>query len=325
MKIVIGVTHYGTLPIYLGFLKSFWNNCDQVDDMLVPILVDDGTPDKIAVREIEATCKRWNFGYVRHPENLGIAAAWNTILNYRADADLVVIFNNDIRFIAPGWLTRLKYYFEHNEQVGTVGLPLIGESGFNDADPRWDGVPGRVGAATGCNFAVRPQDALSIVNPDGSRGYWVSTMSFHEEVHMGFELASKGLLSAMLPFPPMSHAGGQSFQANSELIWRVPCDYIPMDMFLKYVRQSAFYVPQYEEQYAENKVDRMSYSRIMAAKAWGVLDAHEEKEIWEIKGEQVRILDSPQKFRHPQVVDIWEPRTSKWLDRNGQPREIDNF
>ena len=288
-------------------------------------MVDDGTPDKIAARETEAACKRWNFEYVRHEQNRGISAAWNTILQHKADADICVIFNNDIRFLTPGWLTRLKHFFLNNEQIGTVGLPLVDEPGFYDADPRWDNPPGRVGAATGCDFAVRPKDALSIVNPDGSRGYWESLISFHEEVHLGFELADRGLLSVMLPWPPTKHAGGQSFQANPELVWRAPCDYVPMDMFLKYVRQSKWYIPQYEEQYAENKVDRMSYSRVMAAKAWGVLEMHEEKEVWEIKGEQVRVLDEPQKVRHVAVVDKWPLRTVRWLDRQGQVREIDTF
>lgn len=324
MKIVIGVTHYGALPIYLGFLRSFWNNCDQVDDTLVPILVDDGTPDKVAVRETEQVCKRWNFEFVRHDQNRGISAAWNTILQHKADADLCVIFNNDIRFLAPGWLTRLKYFFEHNEQIGTVGLPLVNEPGFNDADPRWDNPPGRVGAAVGCAFAVRPRDALSIVNPDGSRGYWENLLSFHEEIHLGFKLASKGLLSAMLPWPAMRHIGGATFQANPELIWRdFPAGY-DLQEFLRYTRACQWYIPQYEEEYLKGKTDRMTTARYMFAKEWGLLEPGVER-YRDIKSERVDTWEEPQKPPHLAQVDKWPLRKIKWLDRQGQPREIDNF
>ena len=142
---------------------------------------------------------------------------------------------------------------------------------------------------------------------------------------MGFKLAEKGLLSYMLPWPPVSYRGGMAFSTHDELIWRQqPSSYLPMDQFLRYVRQTAWYVPQYEEKYAQGIIDRMSYSRVMMTKYWGLLDEIEAgNRIQEIKGEQVDILNEPQKPIHHRVVDSWPKRMIKWLDRDGTQKEAE--
>lgn len=320
-KIIVGVLTYGSLPRCDGFIKSCWQNLDPGFDVTL-VCCDDGTPDLQALKERRAFCQKSNCVLVEHGENRGIPAGWNTLADYDPEADLAVIFNDDIRFTTSGWLTRLVYFFEHNEQVGTVGLPLIHDDGYKDSDPRWWNPPGLVGAAVGCAFAVKPKDLFSIENFDGSKGYAVSLLSFHEEIMAGFELAKKGLLSYMLPFPPLSHQGGATFSTNPELVWRVPCEHLSVDEFLKYARQSRWYIKDYEPQYAGGKVDRMTYSRILFAKVYGILDEVEAgKRIQEIKGEQVDILDEPTKFVHRKVVDVWPPREISWLDRDGRERK----
>ena len=317
-KIIIGCSTYGSLPRANGFIKSFWQNLDPGFNVTL-VCCDDGTPDLQALKERRASCQKLNCVLIENGDNKGISATWNTLAGYDLEADLVVIYNDDIRFTAPGWLTRLAYFFEHNEQLGTVGLPLIHDDGYKDNDPRWWNPPGLVGAATGCDFAIRPSILFSVENPDGSKGFWNDLVSFHEEIHLGFKLAEKGYLSYMLPFPPCHHQGGATFSTNDELVWRKPSDYLPMDIFLKYVRQTRWYVPQYEEKYTNGIVDRMSYSRLMFARYWGILDEVEAgRGEQEIKGEMVSLLNEPQKPGHNRTVSPWPPREICWLDRDGK-------
>lgn len=322
-KIVVGVTTYGPIPRVNRFVRGFWSNIEPQLDISL-IMVDDGTDNEFAIKERRTLCQRSNVTLVEHGKNRGIPASWNTIVKYalKEKAHMVCIFNDDIAFLAPGWITRLKFFLENNEKVGMVGLPLVNEKGFKMMEDRWNGTPGRVGAAVGCAFAVIPRVWSLIQNPDGSTGFYEDLISFHEEVDFGFELATQGFLSYMLPFPPVYHMGGATFQASPELVWRQPSSYLPMDEFLRYARQSKWFVKDYESAYAEGKADRMTYSRIMAAKKWGVLsEVDAGRRFQEIKGDIVDILDEPQRFRHAQVVDPWPLRSIRWLDKNARIQE----
>lgn len=325
MKIIVGVSTYGTFPRVNRFIRSYWGNTEKLDNHeLIHVCCDDGTPDLTAVREREKFCKAWNFNFIRNEKNLGIPATWNNLASFDPDADLAVILNDDVTPLTAGWLTRLVHFFENNEKIGTVGLPLVNEGRFNDHDSRWLGNPGRVGAAVGCAFAVRPKDLFLIKNPDNSMGYWSDLIAFHEEVHLGFKLSEQGLLSIMLPWPPLWHQGGQTFAANPELSWRDPSDYLPMEEFLEWARQSRWYYSDFEKEYETGIADRMGYSRTMFSKYWGILDeCRAGRMMQEIKGEIVNILDEPQKFVHPKVVDIWPPRMVKWLDKAGKEQETE--
>lgn len=323
MNITIGVSTYGTLPMAERFIKNMWPHIESQFDVKM-VMVDDGTPDKPVVTERAKFCQKWNTQFIAHGVNRGISDTWNTILNTAVEnkSELCVIFNSDIRALMPGFLPRLAYFFKNNENIGGVGLPLLQEPLYDENDPRWDQSPGLVGAAVGCSFAMRPEVALSIENPDGSRGFFSALLSFHEEVDCGLRLAEKSFLSYMLPFPPLWHMGGQTFSTNSELTWRQPCELLSLEEFLKYHRQSPLYYPEYEEKYAEGIVDRMGYSRILAAKYWGVLaEIDAGRRFQEIKGEMVDVLKEPSKFFHALTVDKWPPRLIKWLDKEGRDRE----
>ena len=322
-KVTIGISTYGSLQRADGCIRSFWSNLDRKDDLEIKtVVVDDGTPDVQALKDRRDFCRRFNFALIEHGNNRGISTAWNTLASFDPDADLVFIANDDIRFIMPGWLTRLVHFFDNNEQVGTVGLPLIHEPGFKDDDPRWWAKPDRISCAGRYAFSVRPKDLFSIENPDGSKGFFVSLVSFHEELFCGFKLAEKGYDSWMLPFPMLYHQGGATFAANEEPIWRTPSPDLPMEVFLKYVRQSKWYVKEYESKYAEGIVDRMSFSRIQLCLHYGLLDEIEANgPIREIKGEMVNILDEPQKPIHAKFVDTLPSKTIKWLDKGGQEKE----
>lgn len=323
-KIIVGVSTYGLLPRAEGFIKNFWSNTESPKDIeIVPVCVDDGTPNVKVVREREKFCKDWNFNFIGHEKNLGIPAAWNSLASFDKEADLVVIANDDCRLLSPGWLSRFIHFFEKNENIGTVGLPLVSEMGFKDDDERWLGKPGRVGAAVGCFFAIRPQDAFSVENPDDSRGWWISLRSFHEEIHMGFKLAEQGKISLMLPWMPVYHQGGQTFASSPELVWMDPTPYVTMDEFLFWVRQSRWYVESFEEEYAKGHVDRMSMSRIMFSKHWGILDeVTAGRRVQRVGNEDdVDIFDSPQKLVHERVVTPIPPREVVYLDKEGKEQK----
>lgn len=316
-SVTVAASTYGTLPRVNNWIQSVWNNLEAE---IVPkvLVVDDGTPNIDAVKKRAEYCRKFNVQFLHNETNLGIPATWNRIFR-EAQTDLVVCFNDDIRILTPGWLSRLIYVFEHNENIGGVGLPLINEPGFKYDDPRWDQPPGRVGAATGCDFAMRPDVLFKIENPDGSKGFYSALKAFHEECIAGFKLAELGYDSFMLPWPPCHHQGGATFQANPELVWMKPDSYVPMEDFLRYIRALPWYVPQYEEQYSQGIVDRMSFSRAMMAKIWGILDM---EPMQEIPGEGiVNIWSEPQRWIHYKVVTPRPKRPFRWLDREGKEKE----
>ena len=320
-KITIAAPTYGNLPRVNFWIQSVWNNLEPGPEVDLDILVvDDGTPDKQVVENRSRYCGKFNVNFAANERNLGIPGAWNRIFRWAENhgSDLVLCCNDDVRFLAPGWLARILYVFNNNDAIGGVGLPLVNEGGLKMDDPRWDGEPGRVGAAIGCVFAMRPEVLFKVENPDGKNGFWESLRAFHEEVHAGFSLARLGYYSLMLPWPPLRHMGGATFQANQELIWMDLPDYLTKEEFLSYVRSLPWYVKGYEENYQKGRFDRMSMSRCMFTKYWGILGM---ERMQEIPGQGiVDIWAEPQKWVHSQVVTPMPPKELKWLDRNGTQR-----
>ena len=284
------------------------------------VCVDDGTKSIDILRARVAKAQQYGFKCIQHGQNRGIPAAWNTIVNHAAEnkSEVVVIFNDDIRLLSPGWLTRLVTVFENNQRIATVGLPLCNEPNFDDSqsEKMWGKTPGLVGCAVGCAFAGQPETLLLVENPDGTRGYWEDLVSFHEELQVGFKLAEKGYGSYMLPWPPVYHMGGATFGASPELTWRNPSDYLPMGEFLRYARSSRWYVKQYEDIYEQGRCDRMMYSRAMFCKYWGILGM-DRQWIDPLNGDIVDIHDEPQRYVHRQVVDQLQGREIAWLNKIG--------
>jgi GT2 family glycosyltransferase len=319
MKITIGVATYGPFPRVDGFFSSLRNNLDPQFDINL-VCVDDGTPQADVVRAREEKARKYRFLYVHHELNRGIPAAWNTILKeaIAAQSELAIIFNDDIRLMSPGWLTRMAKFFELNQQIGTVGIPLCNEPSFDDSksEEMWGKQPGLVGCAVGCVFGVRPDVAMLVENPDGTHGYWEDLVSFHEELELGFRLAEKGFSSYMLPWPPAYHMGGATFGSCPELTWRDVSPYLPAEEFIAYAQSSRWYVPQYLSAYESGKFDRMMYSRAMFCKRWGIL-AMDRKWIDPLTKEEVDIYDEPQRYVHRLVVDQLQGREVQWMDKMG--------
>lgn len=316
-SVTVAAATYGVLPRISGWIQSVWNNLEPNITPKV-LVVDDGTPDVDTVKKRAEYCRKFNVQFFHNETNLGIPATWNRIFR-EAQTDLVVCFNDDIRLLAPGWLSRLIYVFEHNDMIGGVGLPLVQEMGFKYDDPRWDGDVGKVGAAVGAAFAMMPNVLFQVENPDGSFGFWEALKSFHEEIAAGFRLSQLGYYSLMLPWPPCHHQGGATFQANPELIWMNLPDYLTMDEFSNYARAVPWYIPEYEERYSQGIVDRMMASRAMFCKYWDILDSERMQTI--PNQGLIDCFAEPQRKIHEMVVTPLPKKEIMWLDRQGQERK----
>ena len=320
-QITIAAPTYGSLPRVNFFIQSAWNNLEPDPKVAVNILVvDDGTPDRNAVEVRKKYCEKFNVHFVDIGKNLGIPGAWNVIFHWAQDhgSNLVFCCNDDIRLLAPGWLSRLLYVFNHNDKIGGVGVPTVDEHGFKLDDPRWNTAPARVGAAIGCSFAMRPDVLFQVKNPDGSMGFWEGLKSFHEETTCGFRLWELGYYSLMLAWPPVHHIGGTTFRTNPELVWMDFPEGYDLKEFCSYAQALPWYIPDFQNDYNEGKVDRMTLSRFLFTKYWGLFDGPRVREIPN-QGE-VDCWANPQIAVHEKIVTPMPQKEIHWLDRTGQPK-----
>ena len=141
-KIIVGVSTYGTIPRAEGFIRSFWSNTEDLKGIeIIPVCVDDGTPDIEIVKERENFCKSRNFHFIHHEEPLGPYIVGQSIANFDKSADIIVLNEDSCQFLSPGWLSRVAHFFEKNDDFYVMGFPSISQSGFHDDDPRWDNPP----------------------------------------------------------------------------------------------------------------------------------------------------------------------------------------
>lgn len=326
-KVLLGITTYGPIPRAQRLVQTILETTTDGVPYSIAI-ADDSLGGNFDNTDRRKFCRDHQIVLLESDVISGIPASWNRLVRYGKEngAEIIVILSDGVRFLVLGWLSRMVYFLENNEKIGTVGTPTVGEPTFDPNEPRWNGMPGRVGCAVGCSFAFKTEVHDLVKNEDGTTGFWEDLISFHEEIDFGFSLAEQGYLSAMLPWPPSYYRGGMAFAAHDELIWRTPSPYMPMDTFLKYARMDKNYVKQFEERYEKGEADKMSFSRVQFSKKWGILDEVDAgRRYQEIKGETVDILSSPQKFVHPRVVDIWPPRTVQWLNREGKVERREDF
>lgn len=304
----IGISTYNDSAMTHNLINSIKvNTPGECDKDYKLVVVDDGTKNASITDGLEnVICRGNSVIYFRNSENRGIPATWNKIVQI-CNTDIVIIFNNDILVINPNWLKCIEYFLTQNDKIGTVGFPLI-QAGQPYDERSWGEKPGRVGAAVGCCFGFKKDVWQQVKNPDGSTGFWEDLISFHEETHFGFKLSEMGYYNYMLNFPPMIHAGGQTFQRNPELIER-PIDWsrYNKDEYVNIIMKS----PIYPESWKRNNkiawrnsqgiemVDRMAFSRYMFAKYWSVLDSY----------------NAPQIPVHRKVVDPMPGKNVKWLDK----------
>lgn len=301
-KIMIGAPTYNSYTRIRDLLTSIQLYTNYNKDDYKIVIVDDGTPDKNIVEQLRQICKDFNVSLIEHSENLGIPAAWNSLTRYY-DCEYIILLNDDIQICDPNWLKCMIYFFENNENVGSVGYPLYHMNLVtrkmhpNFPSPNLDTVPGVVGAPVGCAFSFK-RSIFDEVN-----GFWSELFSFHEETDFGFECNRRGYRCYMLPYPPMEHWGSQTFSQNFILSIRKPDeDILPMEQYRKIMFQ------KYDEKRIEpipGHVYRMDYSRVMFALKWGCKD----------------LIDNPSIEVHRKLVDPIPKRKVKWLDKNMNEQE----
>ena len=166
MNITIGVRSYSIKPLLDGFLKSYYSNLEQ---QYKPTLIccDDGTPQREIVAYRRDLCKRWNVEFLDNEQSYGAYTTWERMAGAVPQTELLVLFDEDDRFICPGWLHRFLKFFEQN-QAQMVALPLLQQPHYRDNEERWR-APVRPLVAVSTAFALRPTDLPRIYEPDRHR------------------------------------------------------------------------------------------------------------------------------------------------------------
>ena len=304
MRTTIGI------PTYNGFfrlnllLSSIFNYTTEEELKNIRIVVvDDGTPDREEEKRILGVCRKHNVMSLRHPQNRGISASWNTATRYYSNAELIILLNDDIQICHPAWLKCLKYFFENNENIGHVSFSTFNldprtalprpEQCIPDisANPWMSWTPG------GQAFAFK-----KTIFDETEAGFPEKLLSFYEEGWFGYELAFKGYLSYILSFPIVQHWGSQTFGLNHELAFTTPIPELPMEKYRELLK------PKFSDEKIEpqpGKVYRMEYSRVLFALKWGC------KDYW----------DAPQNEIEERLRDKIEKRSIKWLDMDGNERQ----
>jgi glycosyltransferase involved in cell wall biosynthesis len=332
IKVAIGIPTYNSSARAPNLITSIFTFTDFPRDDYKVVVLDDGTPNKSVVDELEVFTEHWDIPLIRNETNEGIPASWNKLAKFY-DTEMVVLLNDDVVVCSGEWLRVGVYFLENNEMIGSVGWPLVqidpstgqifGSYFPTDPDEQdilrakveqsWGDKPGRVGSPVGCAFMFLKDVGMQVKNPeDGSEIFCEALGSFHEELLWNFRLYELGYSSYMLNWPPLEHHHSRTFAENPELSWMPWTDkYFSKEAFLEKVDKSRHYSPDWkllvrkriEE---EGMVDRMGFSRYLFAKIYGVLDHY----------------DAPQIPVHKRLVDTVKSRKIKWLDREIREQEV---
>lgn len=315
-KISIGIPTYNACGRVSDCLASINLYTPMNDYDVKMVVLDDGTPDKNEVNQLQEVCDLYKVPLIKHEKNEGIPKSWNDLVKYY-DTEYCILLNDDIQINSNIWLKNLLYFMENNDKIGSVGFPIIQmDPNTNSRNKSYDlpnenSEPARVGASIGCCFGVRRSVFDKIIQPDNSNGFWESLFSFFEETDYGIELYKHGFQAFMLPTPALYHCGSVTFSKNIELSTRKIIDYLPMEKYIEILSRNADKLSIPIERHAElarkyNLAYRMNYSRVMYA----------------LKHECVEI-DSlePQVITHRKYVDNAEKLNIKWIDINGDKKE----
>ena len=142
IKILVGMPVLDNIEMTRACVQSLYRSTDldKMDLDVSVVIIDNGSKDDIAalIKE-ESRVGRFPTYYVRNPENLGVAIAWNQILRFAPSNvpgsalcyDYYVITNNDVLF-GPDWLQPMVEVMECDERIGWVaalenGSPVMEE------------------------------------------------------------------------------------------------------------------------------------------------------------------------------------------------------
>ncbi len=213
-RILIGVPTYNTT----GRIEAVWQSINEQTapewlEKCVLVGLDDGSPDPASREEAAIACIDNGSDFIQHDENMGIPKSWND-LSRHAEADIVVLLNDDIEIVHPRWLEAMVYFLDNNKIAGSVGWPTV----HKDPETRevyytdGTGPPGACGAPVGCCFAFRQEDYRTV------DGFWDELISFYEETDFGFKMyRDLNKRNYMLPWPSVLHWHSRTFSLNHEL------------------------------------------------------------------------------------------------------------
>jgi hypothetical protein len=277
------------------------------------VALDDGTVDKDILDKLQKVCSSFSVPLIKHETNKGIPSSWNDLTAFYDDCDIQVLFNDDIIINDINWLESILYFFDNNENVGSIGWNLIQidpetskiKNGYSL--PNFDVPVGRVGSPVGCCFAFKRENWKKVKYRDGSFGFPQNYIrSFYEETWFNFEQWKLGLFSFHVPYPAFEHWGSQTFSKNKELSITHFIDFLPKEEYIKILEKKpeklSLKIEQHKFAAEKNLAYRMDYSRVIFAKYWGVED------YWEI----------PQVEVHEKILKIndFPRRKVKYLDKN---------
>jgi GT2 family glycosyltransferase len=304
MKTTIGIATYNgadRVKLLLSSIDNYTSDAEKNDISIV--VCDDGTPYVKNTVKLVAVCNKFNAELIRHEENRGISATWNT-LSQATNSDLIILLNDDIQISHYHWLRNLKYFFEHNNNIGHVSYQILQmdprtgmlKSGYAIPDitclPQFSMTPG------GQAFAFLRSAYNSL-----EKGFREELKAFYEESWFGYEVSDKGFYSYIIPFPAMQHLGSQTFALNEELAFMIPDENILSMHEYRELLSSKFLPEKIEPRLG--KVYRMEYSRVLFARHWGCKD----------------IFDKPQDEVEDRLKSKFTQRVIYWLDCDNNERK----
>jgi len=318
LKVSVGIPTYNDHLRVNNLLTSIILLTSKDIDYKI-VCLDDGSTDKEKLNMLRETCKSFDVPLIEHKENKGIPTSWNDLTRYYDDAEIQVLFNDDIVINDSNWLKTLVYLFDNNDNIGSVGWNLVQidiKTGLpleSHDKPNFDVPVGRVGSPVGCCFGFLRDHWKQIKQPDGSIGFYESLKSFYEETDFGFEQWKHDWMSVHVPYPAQEHWGSQTFSNNRELAVAPFNDMMSKSEYLSYSGQYSGELPipleKHKELADEGFAFRMDYSRMIFAKKWGCKDHWNTPQV-EVHNEILGINDLPK-------------RKIKYLDRDMKERECE--
>lgn len=224
------------IPTYNGAERVGWllqsvQSIGGLPPNTVITLLDDGSPRPGQREQLLSLAEEHNARLLRHPQNLGITASWNDLVN-DSQSRFCVLLNDDL-FMQRGWLDNLIYFLENNDcgaaawdtlfcteedaaqlvrgeavvprhPITKVLAPELGQQSAEHA-------PAVVMCALGCGFGFQ----RSMFNTLG--GFDERMKQIYNESDFGTAAAARGIPSYNIPAPRVWHLWSASFKENAEL------------------------------------------------------------------------------------------------------------
>ncbi len=213
-----------TTPVLCDLIVLTWNRADLLRSCVERLLahtplpsrlliVDNGSTDPEALGYLDALRRRHPRGVevIRHPANIGIAAALNAGLA-RTRAPWIGLLNNDA-FVTAGWLEELIAVAESDPSIGLVN-PMSNQFGLAPrARETIDAVARRCRAARGRWIEQSRAEGFCVVLPRRvfeRVGYWDDTLGgmFYEDADYALRARQAGFRSVVAEGAYVYHVGG---------------------------------------------------------------------------------------------------------------------